>query len=173
MASVWRLPWAALGKPFAECNYGFAECLRHSANTRNPVVVSSDRLTFNGATSLRMKRSGRPTRIQRGNGDGSRHQLALLPRGSRTRLAGYSSCVARLASLAPPDAGPRPNRRIRVLTFYREQELLAAHLVFLARERLGSGVPGQRAVHGGDRTGRPRTDCWNSSKKPRGLNQHI
>jgi len=109
---------------------------RHSANTRNPVVVSSDRLTFNGATSLRMKRSGRPTRIQRGNGDGSHHQLALLPRGSRTRLAGYSSCVARLASLAPPDAGPRPNRRIRVLTFYREQELLAAHLVFLARERL-------------------------------------
>jgi len=147
---------------------------RHSANTRNPVVVSSDRLTFNGATSLRMKRSGRPTRIQRGNGDGSHHQLALLPRGSRTRLAGYSSCVARLASLAPPDAGPRPNRRIRVLTFYREQELLAAHLVFLARERLGSGVPGQRAVHGGDRTGRPRTDCWNSSKKPRArLNQHI
>jgi len=126
---VWRLPWAALDKPFAECR-------RHSANTRNPVVVSSDRLTFNGPTSLRMMRSGRPTRIQRGNGDGSRHQLALLPRGSRTRLAGYSSCVARLASLAPPDAGPRPNRRIRVLTFYREQELLAAHLVFLARERL-------------------------------------
>ena len=32
------LPSVALGKAFAECKGAFAECLRHSAKSRNPVV---------------------------------------------------------------------------------------------------------------------------------------
>jgi len=35
----WTLPNAALGKAFAECNMGFAECLGHSAKHWNPVVI--------------------------------------------------------------------------------------------------------------------------------------
>jgi hypothetical protein len=34
------LPSATLGKGFAECNSGFAECLGHSAKPLNPVVVT-------------------------------------------------------------------------------------------------------------------------------------
>ena len=32
------LPSAALGKPFAECNRVFVECIRHSANSSSPVI---------------------------------------------------------------------------------------------------------------------------------------
>jgi hypothetical protein len=32
------LPSVTLGKGFAECNRGFAECLGHSAKPLNPVV---------------------------------------------------------------------------------------------------------------------------------------
>jgi hypothetical protein len=35
------LPSAALGKGFAECKWGFAECPRHSAKSLFPVVKSS------------------------------------------------------------------------------------------------------------------------------------
>jgi hypothetical protein len=33
------LPSATLGKAFAECFYGFAECFRHSAKRSFPVVI--------------------------------------------------------------------------------------------------------------------------------------
>jgi hypothetical protein len=44
--SVWLfavcvLPWAANGKVFAVCLWGFAVCLRHSANNLSPVVYGS------------------------------------------------------------------------------------------------------------------------------------
>jgi hypothetical protein len=32
------LPSVALGKAFAECNMGFVECQRHTANLGSPVV---------------------------------------------------------------------------------------------------------------------------------------
>jgi hypothetical protein len=32
-------PSATLGIPVAECFFGFAECLRHTANNLNPVVI--------------------------------------------------------------------------------------------------------------------------------------
>jgi len=35
----WSLPSVTLGKDFAECYLGFAECIWHSANNRNPVVT--------------------------------------------------------------------------------------------------------------------------------------
>jgi hypothetical protein len=35
---VRALPWVAIGKVFAECLWGFAECLGHSANKMSPVV---------------------------------------------------------------------------------------------------------------------------------------
>jgi hypothetical protein len=34
------LPSVTLGKAFAECNRGFAECPRHSAKPLNPVVIA-------------------------------------------------------------------------------------------------------------------------------------
>ena len=36
------LPSAALGKGFAEYNWAFAECVRHSAKNLNPVVTAGD-----------------------------------------------------------------------------------------------------------------------------------
>ena len=35
---VWSLPSAALGKAFAECNMGFAECFGHSAKRTSQIV---------------------------------------------------------------------------------------------------------------------------------------
>jgi hypothetical protein len=35
------LPSVTLGKVFAECFLGFAECLRHSAKEQCPVVITS------------------------------------------------------------------------------------------------------------------------------------
>ena len=37
--AVWGLPSAALGKTFAECNWGFAKCLGHSAKSLCPLVL--------------------------------------------------------------------------------------------------------------------------------------
>jgi hypothetical protein len=39
------LPSATLGKAFAECFYGFAECFRHSAKRPFPVVIYNKLMT--------------------------------------------------------------------------------------------------------------------------------
>jgi hypothetical protein len=58
----WLLPSVTLGKGFAECNWGFAECLVHSAKKPNPVVIwvvsptfGCSKFCFHSNNTIKMK----------------------------------------------------------------------------------------------------------------------